>query len=745
MSRFEAGMEGMVDMFIYESTSLLEELDQIMIRTENNNGFDDEDINAIFRIMHTIKGSSAMMGLENMSTLAHRIEDMFYIIREDKPVIESVETLYDLVFSASDLLKAEIDLIQDDDSVPTDFSEQIAKIEDFVTYLKTGKMPDAEKKDSQEVVDVSATANVAPEETSVSAEENHSSEFVKIRVFFEDNCEMENLRALLLIQKIEEYCSELKYEPADIETNSATAKIISENGFLIMFRANEEDYQIIFREFEDAINVKSYEIVDDTSENSAVSSETAEQKKIPESKPQPQISVQEEKKAPEPEKIPEVKKEQPKPAAKPVPQPAPKPAVKTDAKPANTTEQINNKLAQKNNNASKGKQSLISVNLNKLDQLLDMVGEIVIAEAMVTSNPDLKGLKMDNFQKASRQLRKLTDELQDIVMSIRMVPLSGVFNKMTRIVRDMKVKLGKDVNLVFEGEETEVDKSVIDNLNDPLMHMVRNSMDHGIESNVQERLDRGKPAQGTITLSAYNSSGEVIIVVADDGAGIDSQRVLEKARENGLLTKPEEEYTEKEIFNMIMLPGFSTNKEVTEYSGRGVGMDVVVQSIEKIGGTVSVDSKWGEGTNFIIRIPLSLAIVDGVEVSVGSSIFTIPIASIKEFIKIKENQVFFDTSNREIVKIRNKCYPLIRLHEFYDIEPVSENIYDGIVVVVEAGGKTACILIDELIGDQQVVVKPFSPMFNRYNIKKKGMSGCTILGDGSITIILDIENIICND
>lgn len=745
MSRFEAGMEGMVDMFIYESTSLLEELDQIMIRTENNNGFDDEDINAIFRIMHTIKGSSAMMGLENMSTLAHRIEDMFYIIREDKPVIESVETLYDLVFSASDLLKAEIDLIQDDDSVPTDFSEQIAKIEDFVTYLKTGKMPDSEKKDSQEVVDVSATANVAPEENSASAEENHSSEFVKIKVFFEDNCEMENLRALLLVQKIEEYCSELKYEPADIETNSATAKIISENGFLIMFRANEEDYQIIFREFEDAINVKSYEIVDDTSENSAVSSESAEQKKIPESKPQPQISVQEEKKAPEPEKIPEVKKEPPKPAPKPAAPPAPKPAVKTDAKPANTTEQINNKLAQKNNGASKGKQSLISVNLNKLDQLLDMVGEIVIAEAMVTSNPDLKGLKMDNFQKASRQLRKLTDELQDIVMSIRMVPLSGVFNKMTRIVRDMKVKLGKDVNLVFEGEETEVDKSVIDNLNDPLMHMVRNSMDHGIESNVQERLDRGKPAQGTITLSAYNSSGEVIIVVADDGAGIDSQRVLEKARENGLLTKPEEEYTEKEIFNMIMLPGFSTNTEVTEYSGRGVGMDVVVQSIEKIGGTVSVDSKWGEGTNFIIRIPLSLAIVDGVEVSVGSSIFTIPIASIKEFIKIKENQVFFDTSNREIVKIRNKCYPLIRLHEFYDIEPVSDNIYDGIVVVVEAGGKTACILIDELIGDQQVVVKPFSPMFNRYNIKKKGMSGCTILGDGSITIILDIENIICND
>lgn len=220
---------------------------------------------------------------------------------------------------------------------------------------------------------------------------------------------------------------------------------------------------------------------------------------------------------------------------------------------------------------------------------------------------------------------------------------------------------------------------------------------------------------------------------------------MEKAKANGLLTKPEEEYTDKEIFNMVMLPGFSTNTEVTEYSGRGVGMDVVRQSIEKIGGTVSVDSKRGEGTNFIIKIPLSLAIVDGIEVSVGESIFTIPISSIKEFIKIKESQLFYDTNHREIVKIRDKCYPLIRLHEYFDIEPASRNIYDGVVVLVESEGKSACILIDELIGEQQVVVKPFSPMFNRYNIKQHGMSGCTILGDGSITIILDISNIIMDD
>lgn len=718
MSRFESGMESMVDMFIYESTSLLEQLDQIMMKTESNNKFDEEDINEIFRIMHTIKGSSAMMGLENMSTLAHRMEDMFFIIREEKPVIESIETLYDIVFSSSDLLKAEIELLQDDDSVPTDFSAQIKKIEDFVVYLKTGKMPGAEDTPVSEKSEQPAE----DEQPQGQAENSASADMVRIRVFFEDNCEMENLRALLLVNKISEYCRELKYEPASIETDSSTAKQIIENGFLIMFNADEEDYQHIIREIEDAINVKSYEIVED--------------EEIPAAAEEAAAPAPETQKA---EPAPEQKKNAPEAAVSEKPAEKPKTEAPT---PAQTAEQINNKLAQKNNHASKGKQSLISVNLNKLDQLLDMVGEIVIAEAMLTSNPDLKGLKLDGFQKASRQLRKLTDELQDIVMSIRMVPLSGVFNKMTRIVRDMKVKLGKDVDLVFEGEETEVDKSIIDNLNDPLMHMVRNSMDHGIESSQEERIAKGKPAKGTITLSAYNSSGEVIIVVSDDGGGIDCQRVMEKAKANGLLTKPEEEYTDKEIFNMVMLPGFSTNTEVTEYSGRGVGMDVVRKSIEKIGGTVSVDSKQGEGTNFIIKIPLSLAIVDGIEVSVGSSIFTIPINSIKEFIKLKENQLFYDTSKKEIVKIRNKCYPLIRLHEFYGLEPKSHDIYDGVVVLVESEGKSACILVDELIGEQQVVVKPFSPMFNRYNIKQKGMSGCTILGDGSITIILDISNII---
>lgn len=702
MSKFEAGMEAMVDMYIYETTTLLEQLDQILMKTESMNEFDDEDINEIFRIMHTIKGSSAMMGLQNMSSLAHAIEDMFFIIREDKPVIRQIKELYEIVFSASDLLKAEIDLLQEDEYAATDFSDIIAKIELFARTLKVDADEDA--------AILAESNNSGNSDEQGSAESKGMDGVVSIKVYFEDDCKMENLRALLIINKIKDQCEFLEYIPDDIEGNGETAKQIIESGFIIKFKAYNGKTDDVIREIEEALNVKSYEILDAPK-----------------------------RKAPEPEII-ENKETQPM-EVKPEEKPKDDDASKKNANGGASVDQINNMLSQ-----GKGgvKQSLISVNLNKLDQLLDMVGEIVITEAMVTANPDLKGLQLDNFQKAARQLRKLTDELQDIVMSIRMVPLSGAFNKMTRIVRDMKVKLGKEVDLAFEGEDTEVDKSIIDNLNDPLMHMVRNAVDHGIEATPEERIAAGKPEKGTVTLSAYNSSGEVIIVVSDDGYGIDPQKVLAKAQKNGLLSKAESEYSDKEIYNMIMLPGFSTNEVVTEYSGRGVGMDVVRKNIEKIGGTVSVDSKYGEGTNFIIKIPLSLAIVDGMEVSVGSSIFTIPINSIKESFKLKENQLILDTSGREMIMIRGKCYPLIRLYDIYGLTPNHTDLYEGIILLVEAEGRRACIFADELIGEQQVVVKPFSPMLNNFNVKQNGMAGCTILGDGSITIILDTNNIISN-
>ena len=789
MAKFEAGMESMVDMYIFESTSLLEQLDQILMKTENESGFSSEEINEIFRIMHTLKGSSAMMGLENMSKLAHSIEDMFFIIREENPVISDIRSLYDLLFNASDLLKEEIELIQEEEYTATDFSETMNKIKSFAAVLKGGAPAEA------------APAQAAPSAQAQTAAPAHqavpsANELTTVRITFDDDCKMENLRALLVINKISEDCEKLEYSPKDIETNPESAKEIIENGFIVKFKPSSDmDIDSILSLIADTSNVKSYEVLEmgavielvgtinvkvtfeeeckmenlralivinnikalctsikyepaDIEGNVETAQKiidngffihfTANDPKavIRAINASPNVKVCEILSAGDAAPAPQAQASAPVQAA--AVQAAPVQAAAAQAAPQKSVEQINNMLGNKGG----AKQSLISVNLNKLDTLLDLVGEIVITEAMVTSNPDLKGLRLDNFQKAARQLRKLNSELQDTVMSIRMVPISGAFNKMTRIVRDMKVKLNKDVDLIFEGEETEVDKSIIDQLNDPLMHMVRNSMDHGIEDTAEDRIACGKSPKGKITLSAYNSSGEVIIVIADDGKGIDSRKVIEKAERNGLLNKPMSEYSEKEILNMIMLPGFSTNEQVTEYSGRGVGMDVVRKNIEKIGGSVSVDSKFGEGTSFIIKIPLSLSIVDGMEVSVGQSIFTIPISSIRESFKVKPNQIVNDTDGREMIMIRGECFPLIRLYDIYDLEPGTKDLYEGIVILVEAEGKCACIFADELIGEQQVVVKPFSALLNDFNVKQHGMAGCSILGDGSITIILDISNII---
>lgn len=704
MDKFDANLESMLDTFIFESNTLLEQLDAILLKSEKQNEMDQEDINEIFRIMHTIKGSAAMMGIENVSLVAHRIEDMFYIIREDRNAASDYSSIYDIVFQGSDFIRNEIDNIQDTSTSAANPDELIARIEEEIEVLKTGK-PRKEKKDApaKKAFEVDLTENAqetpAHEETaSETKEADQPAEPAQpekpmsvVRVFFEDGCKMENIRAFMLVNNLKDYCEKLEYEPEDIEINQATAKQIIDNGFLISFvpyTSNEEIYKII----ESSLYIKSYEPLGNNTQVIEDTKAAAQEKKQ-------QIQKQ----------IAEI-------------------------------ETVNNAVAQN----KVAKQNLISVNLNKLDELMDLVGELVITESMVISNPDLKGLQLENFTKASRQLRKLTDELQDIVMSIRMVPISGVFNKMNRIVRDMSKKLGKDVELIISGEDTEVDKTIIDSLGDPLMHLIRNAMDHGLEPK-EERLAKGKTGVGRIFLSAKNTAGEVVIQVADDGAGINTSAVLKKARANGLLTKSDSEYTEKEIFNLIMLPGFSTSQSVTEFSGRGVGMDVVKKNIEKVGGTISIESKFGKGTTFIIKIPLTLAIVDGMEVSVGGSIMTIPITSIRESFKISEKQIVKDVNGNEMVMIRGECYPVIRLFKAFGIETSVQNILDGIIILVETEDKAVCLLADQLIGEQQVVVKPLPTYLNKFNVKECGIAGCTILGDGSISLILDIKNLIANN
>ena len=394
------------------------------------------------------------------------------------------------------------------------------------------------------------------------------------------------------------------------------------------------------------------------------------------------------------------------------------------------------------NEKKNSQSSIISVRLEKLDRLLDLVSEIVIAESSVTSSPDLKNInaKLDRFRKASRELKKLTDELQDVVMSIRMVPVSTVFTKMSRIVRDMNKKLGKNAELVFKGEETEVDKSVADILGDPLMHIIRNAIDHGIETD-SERAAAGKTEPARVVLSAGYESSEVVIKCSDNGAGMDPKKLLAKARKNGILTKPESEYTESECYNFIMKAGFSTNEQVTEFSGRGVGMDVVRRNIEKVGGKINVSSEYGSGSEFVIRIPLSLSIIDVLGVSAGGGSFSVPASSVREVFRARDEQLINDPGGTELVMLRGKCLRVIRLSEAFGFGSQRPELTGGIMLYCSEEGREAVIFADELTADQQVVVKPFSPLLSGFNLKENGLTGCSVLADGSITLITDVNEI----
>lgn len=682
-------MDNMLDMYLFETNSLLEQLDSILLNAEKSKVFTVDDVNEIFRIMHTIKGSSAMMEFSSLMKIAHKTEDLFFIIR-DKGVetFDSVcseedhHELFNLVFDAIDFMRSEIEKIENDEPLTDNIDNELQKIKDFIDKIivHLGGTTESDNSEETEKSDKDACKNLP----------DNSPYFIKI--FFDEGCGMENLRAFMFITSVRDICENFTFYPTDIEINSETAQEIIDNGFFVGFKTKDDvDKSVAL--LKNQSNIYTYEVIENNNpkveSNDNVDEVTVETQKT-------------------------VKKQ-------------------TSSSAAATS--------SSSNHSSQNKQSLISVNLSKLDNLMAIVGEIVITESMVTSCPELAGLKLDNFTKSARQLRKLTDELQDITMSIRMVPISGVFQKMNRIVRDMGQKLNKDVELVLVGEDTEVDKAIVDCIGDPIMHIVRNSMDHGIEETVEERIHNGKDPKGRITLKAEHTGSEVIISITDDGKGMNPNAILSKAARNGILTKPESEYTKKEILNLTLVPGFSTNETVTEFSGRGVGMDVVKKNIEQVGGVVSISSELGEGTCTTLKIPLTMAIVDGMEIAVGNSIFTIPIHNIRQSFKISASEIIHNVDNSEVIKRMDEFYPVFRLYELYGLETDITNIEDGIIIWVESGDKSYCLFVDELLGGQQVVVKPLPTYLNDFNIKDSGIAGCTILGDGNISIILDVANL----
>ncbi len=379
----------------------------------------------------------------------------------------------------------------------------------------------------------------------------------------------------------------------------------------------------------------------------------------------------------------------------------------------------------------------IRVGTEKIDALINMVGELVITQSMLNTLSDrFEAGMIDRLRSGLAQLARNTRELQEVVLKIRMLPISFSFNRFPRLVRDLSAKLGKRVELKISGEQTELDKTVLEKIGDPLVHLVRNALDHGIEM-PEVRRASGKPEAGTIHLSACHEGGNIVIEISDDGAGLNPERVFKKAVERGLVS-PEDVLTEEQIAELIFLPGFSTAEQVSDLSGRGVGMDVVRRNIKELGGTIEVRSRRGEGSSFRIRLPLTLAILDGQLVCVGEQIYIVPLVSIVESLQVRRQCVNSVAGTAEMYRLREEYIPIVRLHSVLGVSARCTGLEDGLLVVVEADGQRSGLLVDDLMGQQQVVIKSLETNFQRV----QGISGATILGTGKVAMILDVPGLI---
>jgi len=704
-------MDPIVQAFVYETEGMLEQMEQILLKCEDNDGFEDDDINEIFRIMHTIKGGAGMMWFNKLAELAHSLEDMFYFLREENPTISDISLVSDNVLAGIDFMKTYMDGIKANDYEQLEADDIVNDIHEAIETIKgEGTGVKKNNENEKEIDEVSMEGTNGTEEPvqedemedmgkgknlseidEIELEMELESDYYSIVLTYQDGCEMEHIRAYQVVQELQGKAQNIKHFPDKLLEGDADAlaSVIRRKGFQIHMQIDmplEELQQL-------ASNLAFIE-------NAVVKKITLDEVgKFDDSDDEAKVVVEEKKPA---------KEEKEKKTEPDVP-------------------------------VLNHEQKRINVPVEKLDMLMDLVGELVLSETMVVSNPDLKGIKLDNFSKAARQHRKIIGEVQDIVMSIRMMPLSTTFTKMKRIVRDISKKLDRDMQIELIGEETEVDKNIIEQIGDPLMHLVRNAADHGIESK-EEREKLGKMQPPKITLEACNSGGDVLIKVIDNGKGLDKDKILEKAIKNNLIDGDVSELTDKQIYNMIFLPGFSTSEKITEFSGRGVGMDVVRNNIEGLGGTIAVDSVKDEGTTVTLKIPLTLAIVSGMIIRVGKAKYTIPIMSIQESFRPSAKDIIIDTDGNEMVMVRGGCYIIRRLSKMYNVNNAEQDFEKGILIMLESNDDTFCIFADEIIGEQQVVVKPLPEYVKRFN-SIQGIAGCTLLGDGDISLILDVANI----
>lgn len=704
-----------ISIFLSEANEIVEGLENDLVLLEDNKS-DEDLLNKIFRSAHTLKSSAGTVGFTTMSELNHVAENLLEKVRSGK--LDVTPTMITVLLEFLDTVKIMLQNIIDGKG-EADGVNNIESLKAKIKAIADGNEIDA----SVQAPTTSSAAPTVKKETPTSTqaqaieepekkeESSSGSNVFHISMSFKATIFDNGIDPLMFLNDLRDIgtISNLKIDSSnvppisaledpytcytqfslDISTNSTLEQV--QNIFLFVIDDNDINIS------DAKVSVHKEDKIE-TQTETQVAEETKEEKTIEETKSQEETKE-------------EIKTEQAKP-------------------------QTSAAKSQASSSVKVQAPSTVRVDTRKLDSLMNLIGELVIAQSRIMQLT--QSLDIDNgLKEAVSSMDRTSRQIQEEVMNIRMMPVGPIFNQFHRYVRDLNLELNKEVKLVLKGETTEIDKNMLEQLSDPLKHIIRNSMDHGIERTKEERIARGKPEFGTITMSAAHQEGHVVIEVSDDGNGLNKERIYNKAIEKGLLSK-DGKYSDAEIYRTIFSPGLSTAEKITDISGRGVGMDVVRANVEKMKGKIEIKSEEGKGSTFIIKLPLTLAIIEGITFALGEQIYIMPLISIIEQMKVKNEQIKPFEGRGEMIKIRDEYLPLIRLHKVFEIDTHIEDIDNGIVVVVEAGYRRCAIFVDELLDQQQVVIKSLDSAFSKHS----GISGGTILGDGRIALIIDIQGLV---
>lgn len=659
---------------------------------------DDETINAIFRAAHSIKGGAGTFGFNHVTEFTHLVETLLDEMRDGRREVaqKDVEILLDSV----DCMRLLIESIRDDSDY--DDSKIIATSALLTTTLNSEQTStiNTYEDTADDVIEVAA--NKLDESSTVVVASDTDSNKCHWAISFvpEHHLVQTGNDPLLLLNALKELgditisanCNAIpsltEFDATELHISWQVELITDANyeDIAEIFEWVEDDCQLTIKKVQPASNI---EIIDENINRDG--SNTSEDKSS--ATPEQEVVV----------------------------------------KPASNASKKNSNAVSK----SKVESGSIRVGVDKVDSLINLVGELVITQSMLSElGNDFEPSKISRLNSGLEQLLQNTKELQESVMRIRMLPISFAFNRFPRLIHDLSKKMAKEIELVISGEQTELDKTVMEQIGDPLVHLVRNAVDHGIEA-TDIRLANGKPEKGTITLDAYHQGGSIVIEIKDDGGGIDRDTVLTKAIEKGLVDESSS-LTDNQVYDLLFEPGFSTAKALSDISGRGVGMDVVKRNIQSLGGRIQVESTLGQGSNFKVFLPLTLAILDGQLIKVGSEVYIIPLITIVESLQVQDAQINRTSGDMVLYRLREDNVPVIPIYKLFNIPAQNKEISQALLVVVEAEGQKVGLMVDDLLAQQQVVVKSLNDNYQQV----EGVSGATILGDGSVAMILDVPSMI---